>query len=401
MSRVKRLLLNLLALCLGLALIPLALEIGLRFLPVFSGMPVNRASTVYSFVPYATIQRSSHWDMSNARKRQVNNAGFISDQAYDRAAQTPLIAIVGDSFIEAMQVDYLQTTEANLLTKCTPNARVYSFGAQFAPLSQYLSWVQYASQTYEPKIMVVNIVGNDFDESLLSYQLASNNGGVPGMQFFDFSTGSAELVVLPFKPEGTLTQALRHSALAQYLVRNIGIVNIVNEFRAQGFRSFFQEGKSVNISPMQESVKSADANKEYVGNAKRSFTPDKLAMSKKGVDTFLNSLPKAARLPPQSIVLTVDAERPLIYSPLGRKDLDSYFSVMREYLMQEAKKHGYLVLDLRAAMITNFDSNRQQFEFIDDNHWNANGHQLLAEQLYNVSAINRLCKNQPINTNTR
>ena len=124
-------------------------------------------------------------------------------------------------------------------------------------------------------------------------------------------------------------------------------------------------------------------------------------MSKKGVDTFLNSLPKAARLPPQSIVLTVDAERPLIYSPLGRKDLDSYFSVMREYLMQEAKKHGYIVLDLRPAMIANFESNRQQFEFSDDNHWNANGHQLLAEQLYNVPAINRLCKNQPINTNTR
>ena len=397
----RRLFLNVLAICLGLAIIPITLEIGLRFFPVFSGMPVNRASAVYSFIPYTTIQRSANWDMSNARKRQVNNAGFISDQAYDQTAKPPLIAIVGDSFIEAMQVDYSQTTEANLLAKCAPNARVYSFGAQFAPLSQYLSWVQYASQTYEPKIMVVNIVGNDFDESLWSYQLASNNGGVPGMQFFDFSNGSTELVVLPFQKEGTLTQVLRHSALAQYLVRNIGIVNIINEFRAQGFRSFFQEGKRVNVSPTQSSINSADATKEYVGNAKRSYTPDKLAMSKKAVDSFLNNLLKTARLPPQSIVLTVDAERPLIYSALGRKDRDSFFSVMREYLIQEARKQGFIVLDLRAAMIANFDSDHQQFEFTDDNHWNANGHRLLAEQLYNVPAIYRLCKNQPSITNTR
>jgi len=421
----KRLLLNLVAICLGLAIIPIALEIGLRFSPVFSGMPVNRASAVYSFTPNTTIVSSANWDMSHARQRQVNNAGFISDQAYENTSQTPLIAIVGDSYIEAMQVDYPDTAEANLLTKCSPNARVYSFGAQFAPLSQYLSWVQYIGQTYQPKVIVVNIVGNDFDESLLSHQLEINHGGVPGMQFFDFSTGSAQMVRVPFQNESLFKQALRHSVLAQYLVRNVGVVNIFNDYRA----SFSSLGKaddqakkpapasnqnpiapsppntpaasSIAVTPTignvatEKKISQAPIPSEYVGNAKRAYTPEKLQLSKKAVDTFLKQLPQAANLPAGSIVLSVDAERPLIYTSEGQNDIDSFFSVMRQYLLAQAKVQGFIVLDLRPAMITQFSANGKRFEFDDDNHWNARGHQLMAQELYQIPAINRLCLTTP------
>lgn len=422
MSKLKKFALNVLVVGMGLALIPIMLEIVLRFFPVFSGMPVNRSSVVYSFIPNVTIQRSSNWDMSNARKRKVNNVGFISDQNYDSSAKTPLIAIVGDSYIEAMQVDYLDTAEANLLAKCKPNARVYSFGAQFAPLSQYLSWAQYASQTYQPKIMVVNIVGNDFDESLLSHQLMSNNGGVPGMQFYDFSNNTTHLTVLPFKQESWLTQALRHSALAQYLVRNLGIVNLINDYLS-GVNSWSARGeqsKSVlnaheantNLSipqklpivagmsigarktPEERSNVVSEVVSEYVGNAKRTYSPEKLQQSKKAVDTFLSDLPSAAKLPAASIVITVDAERPLIYTAAGRQDLSSFFSVMRRYLIERAKSQGFIVVDLRPAMIRQFNADGGHFEFPDDNHWNAAGHRLMAKSLYQVPVIQAICQNR-------
>jgi hypothetical protein len=378
MSKLKKFALNGLVFLIGLALIPIALEIGLRFLPVFSGMPVNRTSEVYSFTPNVTIQRSSNWDMSNARKRQVNNAGFISDQAYDSSAKTPLIAIVGDSYIEAMQVDYKDTTEANLLSKCAPNARVYSFGAQFAPLSQYLSWAQYIGKTYHPKIMVVNIVGNDFEESLFSYQIAKNNGGVPGMQFYDFSKNTPRLVSIPFQHEGWLKQALRHSVLAQYLVRNVGVVNLYNDYRAR-----------LNISN-DEYRQSLD----NVGNVKRAYKPENLQQSKKAVDSFLSDISRVAQLPPSSIVLTVDAERPLIYSDKGRQDLSSFFSIMRRYFIDRAKSQGFVVLDLRPAMIEQFKLTGEYFEFTDDNHWNAIGYRLLAQEIYQLQAIKNLCQDR-------
>lgn len=423
MSLLKRFFFNLLAILLGLAIIPIILEIGLRFFPVFSGMPVNRTSEVYSFTPNVTIQRSSNWDMGNARKRQVNNAGFISDQVYDSAAKTPLIAIVGDSYIEAMQVDYRDTAEAHLLAKCAPSARVYSFGAQFAPLSQYLSWVKYASQTYQPQIMVINIVGNDFDESLLSHQIEINAGGVPGMQFYDFSHETPGMVTVPFKQEGWLTRVLRHSVLAQYLVRNVGIVNLVNDYR-KGIYPWGswsnQSGQNSNapvqsvaqLSPQDLQVvglnKGADKAQtnqtekgvsttsshlsDYVGNAKRAYSPEKLMLSQKVVDTFLKQLPELASLPSSAIVLTVDAERPLIYTTAGQQDLNSFFSVMRHYLIRQARMQGFSVVDLRPAMIAQHQLSGERFEFLDDNHWNANGHRLMAKALYQVPAIQRLCQ---------
>lgn len=380
------------------------LEIALRFFPVFSGMPVNKSAEIYSFIPNSTIQRSMHWNMTGARKRQVNNVGFISDQAYTPAAQSsdgnqsakPLIAIIGDSYIEAMQVDYPNTTEATLLKACSDRAGIYSFGAQFAPLSQYLSWVAYASQIFAPKAMVVNIVGNDFDESLISHQKFSNGGGIPGMQFFDFSTGQAELITVPFVPDGFLKRIMRHSALAQYLVRNVGVVNLINEYRNRENDAFEGDQEQLNSGNKNASGESRQSlrktPKEFVGNSERSYTPERLFLSRKAVDEFLRRLPQLAQLPPKSIVLSVDAERPQIYTSKGRQDLDSFFSVMRAYLIKQARAQGFEVLDLRPAMITQFDRTGERFEFPDDNHWNAAGHQLLASQLLRTPAISALCQ---------
>lgn len=404
---VKTFFFSVIAVVLGLLAVLLALEIGLRFLPVFSGMPVDRESLIYSFVPNTTIQRSMGWNMAGARKRQVNNIGFISDQPYetksgyalDSTGGKPLIAIVGDSYIEAMQVSYQQTTEANLLKSCSDHARVYSFGAQFAPLSQYLSWVAYIEKNFSPKVMVVNIVGNDFDESLLSHQLESSGGGVPGMQFFDFSKGDPELVAVPFKAEGLITRALRQSALAQYLVRNVGVVNLINEYRNRQNDAFEGNQEQLNTGTKNASGQTRPSvikkPKEFVGNSERSYTSDRLGLSKKVVDEFLFKLPDLAKLPTKSIVLSVDAERPQIYTQKGRQDLDSFFSVMRAYFIERAKAQGFEVIDLRPAMITQFDRTGERFEFVDDNHWNAAGHQLLANQLIRAPAIQSLCKGSP------
>lgn len=403
-SKVKSFLFGVITAFIGLALIPLTLEIALRFFPVFSGMPVNRESPVYSFIPYTTIQRSNHWNMTGARKRQVNNLGFISDQHYQvdiSANAKPLIAIIGDSYIEAMQVDYANTTEANIVKRCADGARVYSFGAQFAPLSQYLSWVQYVGNTFAPQVMVINIVGNDFDESLLSYQRSSNGGGVPGMQFFEWTQDRVELVVVPFKPEGVITRMLRHSALAQYLVRNVGVVNLWKDYRQRllappqekGVAAQVQvdakpqAGSNTIVSPIEP-----ESHSEYVGNAKRIYDAQKLRDSQKAVNEFLRRLPQVAQLPPKSIVLSVDAERPQIYTPKGRLDTDSFFSVMRAYFIQQARAQGFVVLDLRPAMMAQFDRTGERFEFPDDNHWNAAGHQLLASQLLRTPAISALCQ---------
>ena len=80
--------------------------------------------------------------------RRVNNAGWVNDQDYEHQDVTPLLAIIGDSYIEAMMVPYEQTVYGRLANTLEGRLRVYSFGASGAPLSQYLIWARHAVEHY-------------------------------------------------------------------------------------------------------------------------------------------------------------------------------------------------------------------------------------------------------------
>jgi hypothetical protein len=98
-------------LCLVLA------EIILRFLPVQSGlrtMPVNAENPVFHFTPERDVIFSRAWNFDMVNYRRVNNAGWVNDQNYQHQTETPLLAIVGDSYIEAMMVPYAETLYGRL-----------------------------------------------------------------------------------------------------------------------------------------------------------------------------------------------------------------------------------------------------------------------------------------------
>jgi hypothetical protein len=67
-------------------------------------------------------------------------------------------------------VPYPKTLYGRLAEKLEGRFRVYSFGASGAPLSQYLIWASYAVHKYGARAAVINVVGNDFDESHVAYK---------------------------------------------------------------------------------------------------------------------------------------------------------------------------------------------------------------------------------------
>ena len=130
------------ALWLGLA------EVVLRFLPVATGIrssAESSANSVFRFVPNRDFVFSKRWDMIMANRGHVNNAGFVNDQDYRKDDPTPLIAVVGDSFIEAAMVPFGETLHGRLAAKLAGDFRVYSFAASAAPLSQYVVWARHAA----------------------------------------------------------------------------------------------------------------------------------------------------------------------------------------------------------------------------------------------------------------
>ena len=76
----------------------------------------------------------------------------------------PLVAAIGDSFIEAQMLPYAQTFHGLLAKLFEGKLRFYSFAASGAPLSQFLVWARYAVSKFKARALVINVVGSDFDQ---------------------------------------------------------------------------------------------------------------------------------------------------------------------------------------------------------------------------------------------
>src|SRR5437763_14488872 len=163
MSRRKEFLVNLLLSLASIAFCLLAAEVGLRFLPVstgLSGRPVTAADPVLHFTPDRPFTNSLGWNMHNVVHGRVNNAGFVNVQD-DVRDGPPLIAVIGDSFIEAQMVPYAESVQGRLAAALKEKFRVYSFAGSGAPLSQYLIWAGFAVREYGARAAIINVVGND------------------------------------------------------------------------------------------------------------------------------------------------------------------------------------------------------------------------------------------------
>src|SRR5436305_9409787 len=171
MIRRRELLLNLLLSLASIVFCLLVAEVALRFLPVSTGlrsMPVTAADPVLHFTPNRRFTNSLGWTMHNVVHGRVNNAGFVNDQDYVRDGP-PLIAVIGDSFIEAQMVAYPETLQGRLAVALKDKFRVYSFAGSGAPLSEYLMWAGFAVKEYGARAVVSNGVGDGFDDSLAAY----------------------------------------------------------------------------------------------------------------------------------------------------------------------------------------------------------------------------------------
>jgi hypothetical protein len=356
MSKAKALGFRLASSGLTLLLCLLVAEVVLRILPVASSprtIEVNAANPVMRFPPNLSFTYSRGWKLHSVNRVQTNNFGWISDQPYDPTARSPLLAVIGDSYVEALMVPFAETLHGRMAKDVGPAGRVYSFGISGAPLSQYLVEAEYAASVFHPAGMAIVVVGNDFDESLLSYKVT------PGQHsFVESPDGVLRLTRTDVAPRrlGTL---VRLSALARYLVLNGAVADAYQNLRVRG-----------------------PATREFVGNTAAATGPKRLADSKRVADAFLKELPGRSRLAPHAIVFVVDALRPSIYVQGGANQGGrSYFALMRDYFMAEATRRDFEVLDMNPPFVARFARDHVRFEEPYDGHWNSQGHEEAAKAI--------------------
>jgi hypothetical protein len=347
-SRVKSAFLNLLTVVVSIGVVLLAAEIVLRFLPIARAPPVEPPTTenpIQRYVAGRPFIWSFDWDMNHVVRGRSNAQGFVADYDYNAADKRPLVAVVGDSFIEALQVPFAQSLTGRLQVALGDRARAYAFAQSGSQLAQYVAYARHACAVYRPERMVVSVVGNDFDESV--YVRRGRNGIY---HLHPRPEGGFDHRLTPLPPAGVLERVMRRSALALYLIRNVGITNVLHR---RGAGAVGQTDADASLARVEE--------------------------GRRIIDWFLNELPQAACLPARDIVIAVDTPRPNVYDAQSLAAAQtSYFGLMRQRIISEARAKGFRVVDTEPHFVAAYAADPQRFEHPTDGHWNARGHEVVA-----------------------
>jgi hypothetical protein len=297
--------------------------------------------------------------MALANRGRVNNAGFVNDQDYRKDGELPLLAVIGDSMIEAAMVPYRETLQGRLANASAGKLRVYSFATAGAPLSQYLIWARHAVREYGARALVINVVSNDFDESLAAYKTSAGF-----WHYVSDEDGRLRLRLSEYRP-GRLRDAVVASALARYVLFNMQVTARWSELRA------FLFNRPAAATPAQ------------AGDAVDAHVRDSLA----AIDAFFRDLPEYAGLPPSRILFTVEGFR---YPDVASAQVGGYFDRMRRALLEKAGSLGYDAIDLDRTFFERHRRSGERFEFARDGHWSGIGHAAAFDAVMESSFMQRL-----------
>ncbi len=337
-------------------------ELALRFFPVYRGLyfqDVRNASDLFRAQPNRSVPFSRDWNFNLANTRRVNDLGFVNDEDYAEDGDRPLVAVVGDSYIEAMMVPYGETVYGRLAERHGDLLDVRSYGFSGAPLSQYLSWIGFATREQGADYLLINVVGNDFHESLARYKRG------PGFWHYQERDGELKLELVPFE-RSTLSKLLGWSYLVNYSLYHLRAPQTLSGLVARLSRPSAPSGKAPR----------------FVGNTERRVDDRRTALSIRAIEAFFRDLPGYAGLPVERIVFVVDAIRAQIYGDLSADEAAaSYFGQMRRAFMKRAVALGYGVVDLQEKFESAFARDGRRFEYPMDGHWNGYAHGLVAEAI--------------------
>ena len=317
-------------------------EIALRFLPVTDIVltrPVAADAEPFdvSAAAHAAHRFSRRFDFRNARTRKTNNLGFFSDFDFARGAEVDVA--IGDSFVEALQVDF-DAAFHQLLARGRTRP-VYAIGVSGAPLSQYEAYLAQACADFRIGKAVFTINSSDFDQSLFPHRSADG--------FFHYHSDGGETVLKPTPFEVTPLRALANgSSLVRYVYFNLGGARVL--------RRLFRPTRRLGT----------DADEE----ARR------IAAGKRAIDLFLGRIGGFC-LQRQDMLFAVDADRGAIYGEPPYR----YFLETRAYFIARARAAGFTVLDLQPVFAADYAAHGRRFEYPYDRHWNARGHAVVAAAL--------------------
>ncbi len=298
----------------------LLLEVVLRFLPVATGLerPIKLNHPIPHWEPNSSYAYSNGWNLRNPQHGTVNNMGFVDLDDY-RLGQSG-VAIIGDSFVEAIQVPFAHSLSAQVQQQT--GLKTFNLGKSGAQLADYIVAAKWADKSFKLSHMVINIRYSDLPGSL---QLLQNGGA-----YFSNENGTLVLNQSDYDySDAGLRNIIKQSALMRYVFINLKLSSKLREL--------------LRGQKQDESIVKTDV-QPYVNAISREMQGLSLAKNR--------------------ITFVIDSD-PLLSEALQ----DEGFNVIRSEIALDdyLKRTGYL-----------FDFSPY------DQHWNYRGHRIIADQITKV-----------------
>jgi hypothetical protein len=325
-----------------------------RFVWLASDVPAN--DVVDGVVRYAPEQ-SGVWRVRDeiAAPFRINRQGWnsgVGDYALPRRPGVPRLAIVGDSYVEALQVPYDRSLAERLAADLGGDGRpieVYRFGISGAPLSQYLLMIEREVVRYRPDWVVVLLVHNDFVES---YKFQP---GRYTSSFLKLQVGAGqvlgEIAPRPWRP-GTL-EWLRRTATARFFLYRWQVrPDLLTRWLLPQARA--QTAANTDIGGVLAELDNIGAVTGYL----------------------FDRIAAVVRTTGAQVLLAMDGDRAAIY-----RGQDSPALVLNRLAAAAAERRRIPFVDLDPVFRADWQSAHRRFDFDADGHWNEHGHAVAAAAL--------------------
>lgn len=334
-----------------------ASELLLRPLPVWEGLrsqPLNADHPYPSYEPNARRTYSSEWNFRHVQETPINNIGVVNDQDYASIAPRPMLAVIGDSFVEARAIPFSESLTSRIRDVAATSGRVYSFPCADSPLGSYLKLAELAVHEYGARSLVFVVVDDDILRALAKYAKKPRC-----YHFFPGARpGELELRRVDFRRHFA-APLVEHSQLLRYLLVNLRLLTTIRSLSSRS-------------DPPRPS-------------SPRDLAARELRWKEDGVTAttaFLDELDRILAGRDIPVAFLVDAVRAEIYRgdlpppPARVRQLE--FAATRADFCRLVAARGHEILDPTPSMARTVAGNRR-IDFEDDHHWNSLGHQIAAE----------------------
>ncbi len=289
-------------------------------------------------------------------KFSVNAQGWNSGHAgyeIEKPKGVKRIAVIGDSLVDALQVDHDMSFSEQLETLGTGEYQVYRFAIGGAPLSQYLQLLRKEILQYEPDLIIVNISHTDFGESYNFKQ------GVYTSSFLklEVADGQVKGEIQPKPLESRWYDPIRSCATWRFLGGR-------QQFKFQALRDM---ALGVEAQADEPTLDQTDAAETRV-------------LNDRAVTRYVfERIKKLAKATDSKLLVTINSYSPQIYDrPEEEPDYSEGALPLNKMTGETMAALDIPFLDLHPIFVRAFERNRKPFEFNVDGHWNEYGHSVVA-----------------------